>query len=615
MRLLLAILGSVAGLILLWVLVYLMMPAERLAQIALDRLAHQTGREITIEAASRPTLWPDLMISVEGLEMENPDWAGSRPLLRADAATLRVGWGAVFGDGGTVDRLDLSGADLNLVRAEDGRLSWRNGDASLLPLALRRAEMQNARVRYTDRAGGHSMDIRRVTARVDLDEGSGGSASFTTSGVAQGNVVEMSGTITRAAQFFEGAEQPVRLDLVWEEGQMRFSGRAALAGGAEGDIELDSTDVSPVLQLLGRDIPEAVTRLAGTSIAVEGNLSVAEGGSLHLRDGAVAIGDTHLNAAFDLVPGEDRPLLRGTITGGEIGFSNIIDPTELAPHGSWSRAPYDVSALFALDADLTIRAEALRLAGMDLEGLDLRANLDRGRLVFDIARVDLAGGQLAGQFVVNGRGGLSVGGDLLLANAQTGLLLEQVFGQAWSTGRGSASVEFLGVGDDLFSILDGFEGEGDLSLRQGVLNGVDLPGLARDARDLAEATEFDAVVADFRIRDGVLISDDLRIDAPWGVLLGDGEVDLAERAMEYRLAPSDWPDPRVAPVPVLLNGSWDDVAAVPDREALEAFAAEAAAERARAAEVARILSGALDVVEADEPDGAVEPEQVEETEE
>jgi AsmA protein len=316
------------------------------------------------------------------------------------------------------------------------------------------------------------------------------------------------------------------------------------------------------------------------------------------------LGETELNAAFDLVPGEDRPLLRGTITGGRIGLGEAFDMTALAPDGAWSRAPYDVAGLFALDADLTVRAETLSLGALALEGLDMRVGLTRGRLVFDVAQIGLAQGQLAGQFVINGRGGLSVGGDLLLANAQAGPLLQALLGAAPLTGRGSASIEFLGVGDDLYTILDGLEGEGDLSVGQGRLAGVDLRGAALNAGVRAETTEFDRVLAEFRIRGGVVIGEDLRLDAPWGAMIGEGRVDLAQRETAYRLAPDLWPE-RELPVPVVIAGPWDALEVVPDAAVLEARAAAAAEERARAAEVARILGGPLVVTV---PDEEAEPE-------
>ncbi|MEJ6391496.1 AsmA family protein [Gymnodinialimonas ulvae] len=613
MRLLFAILGSIAVLALMVLVVFLALPAERLARVALDRLTSETGREITIEAATRPTLWPDLMISVAGLEVANPDWAGPRPLLRAEAATLRVGWSSLFGGEGSVDRIELTGAALNLIRAEDGRMSWRNGETSLLPLVLRQAVMQDARIRYEDAGTGGGVDLRRVSARVDLDEGASGSAAFTASGVAQGEVMELSGTITQAARFFEGTEQPVRLDLVWGAGQAQFNGRAALSGGAEGSVEMEATDLAPVLALTGREMPEGVARLVGDRVAVSGTISTAEGGSLHLRDGVVGLGETRLNAAFDLVPGEQRPLLRGTITGGQIGLDTALGLSGLAPDGTWSRAPYDVSGLFALDADLTVRAEALSLGALDLQGLDLRVGLTRGRMVVDVARVELAEGQLAGQFVVNGRGGLSVGGDLLLANAQAAPLLQALLGTAPLAGRGSASIEFLGVGDDLFTLLDGLEGEGDLSLGQGRLEGVDLRGVALNARERAEATEFDRLLSEVRIRGGVVIGEELRLDALWGSLIGEGRVDLARREVALRLVPERWP-PRELPVPVVISGPWDGLEIVPDAAALEARAAAAAAERARAAEVARILGGPLGAGAADDgaetaPDLEIETEE------
>lgn len=617
LRLLLGIIGALATLVLLAVVAFLLMPAERLAQVAIDRLAEQTGREITITAAERPTLWPDVGILVEGLEVSNPIWAGSRPLLRAETAQIQVGWRALFGGGGRVDRLELRGADLTLVRGDDGQLSWRNGDASLLPLALERAEVEGGRLRFLDRAAGTTLDVRQLRATLDLDEDAGGSAAFAAAGVTRGTLMELSGTITRAAAFFDGEPQPIRLDLLWGDGSLRFNGRGALGGGAEGALEMRADDLEPVVRLVRSEVPDLVTRLAGREMSVNGTMSLAEGGSLHLRDGVIGIGETRLNAALDLVRGEDRPLLRGTITGGEIGLGEPLAMGQPAPDGEWSRERLDVSGLFDLDADLTVRADALQLGSLTLDGLDLRVALTRGRVVFDIARIGLAEGQLAGEFVINGRGGLSVGGELLLANAEAATLFEALTEAAPMTGSGSASIEFLGVGNDLYTIIDGLEAEGDLSLTRGVIEGFDLPGLARneDEDALAEATTFDRLLADFRVRGGVVISEDLLLDGGWGGFDGAGEIDLAERSVGFRLSPRNFSE-RELPVPVLMNGPWDAIVVQPDAAALQARAEAAAAERARAAEVARLLGGPIegDTPE-DDPQAAEDVEAVEEADE
>jgi AsmA protein len=217
--------------------------------------------------------------------------------------------------------------------------------------------------------------------------------------------------------------------------------------------------------------------------------------------------------------------------------------------------------------------------------VDLRATLTRGRLVFDIARIGAYGGVLTGEFVVNGRGGLSVGGDMLLADAQLRPLLADLAGYDRLLGTGSASLRFLGVGDDLATIMGGLEGEGDLAFGAGAIEGLDLAGMIRtlDASYRGEGarTVYDRISANFTIAGGVLSNDDLRLDAPWGEVTGAGTADLGARTLDYRLIPGflEGEAGTAIRVRILITGPWADPRIRPDLEYLAEQ--ELAEERAR----------------------------------
>ena len=88
------------------------------------------------------------------------------------------------------------------------------------------------------------------------------------------------------------------------------------------------------------------------------------------------------------------------------------------------------------------------------------------------------------------------------------------------------------------------------------------------------STLFDRVSGEFVVRDGVLGNDDMRLDAPWGVLLGAGDVDLAAMTLDYGLAPSELAER----TPVRIAGPWAAPEFGPDTEALTALQARAAQE-------------------------------------
>lgn len=597
MRWILRLGGALVVVVLLAVGVFLLIPAERIAALATDRLSAATGRSVTISGAVRPTLWPDLGVVAEGIEISNPGWVEAGPMLRAERLNVSVTWASIFAGAIQLQQAELSAPEITLVRAADGRTSWTfetaelvadapatetesgGGPGTAASIGFDRAEITGGRLRYIDLSGGAEWDLSTVDAVLTLPE-AGGRATLDGSAVVNGTALELSAAIDGIAPLLEGAVRPVTGAMTWSGGTAEFDGRLSLVPVMDGALSLTATDLGPLMSLGGTSLPDLPPGFGRDRIEVSGDVTLAEGGSLHIRDGTAVLDDNRLGVALDLLPGEDRPMLRGTITAATLSLSGLTDGSNGGGGGGaspsaggsgWSREVIDVSGLFAADAELTLAAERVEMGTALFEPVELRATLTRGRLVFDIARIGTHGGRLAGQFVVNGRGGLSVGGDLILASVELQPLLQGFADFDRLTGTGSASLQFLGVGNDMATIMDGLEGSGDFSLGAGAILGLDLAGMIRnlDASYRGEGTRtvYDSVTANFTIADGVLSNDDLRLDAPWGEVQGEGTVDLGAQTLSYRATPGLMRDDAGVAgirVPVLISGPWANLSYRPD---------------------------------------------------
>lgn len=596
MRWIFRILGAVVVLLFLALAVILLIPAERIAEVASDRITQATGRAVTITGEARPTLWPDLGIVIEGLRVGNPVWAGVAPMIEADRMNVGIAWSGLFSGDIRVERAVLEGASIMLVRAADGRTSWDMGSSGETGAPVRigfdEAIIQDARVRYLDRAAGADWDVAGLNATVRLPE-AGGVVEIEGTAQVNGVPLVLDTIIDGVAGLLAGEARPVVATMRWQGGSVAFDGQLGLDATVQGAMDLTAEDLGPLVALAGGAMPVLPQGLGRDRIAVTGDVRLAQEGSVHLRDGLLRLDDTLLNVAVDLLPGEDRPMLRGTITGGEIALPGLVASDGAAADAGWPRDTIDVSGLFATDADLTVQAQSLDLGSVALNDIDLRATVNRGRLVFDIASIRTYEGQLAGQFVINGRGGLSVGGDLILANVALQPLLSAMADYERLQGTGSASVEFLGVGNDLHTIMDGLEAEGDVALGQGAILGLDLGGMLRNFdtsfQGEDQRTVYDRVTADFIVRDGVLRNEDLLLDAPWGEVRGIGEADLAAMTVDYTLIPGllrDADGLASVRVPIAFTGPWSAPNIGPDLALLAEF--ELADEAARLEEQARV---------------------------
>jgi AsmA protein len=222
--------------------------------------------------------------------------------------------------------------------------------------------------------------------------------------------------------------------------------------------------------------------------------------------------------------------------------------------------------------------------------------VDRARAVVSLREVRAWGGAVEGEFVVNGRGGLSVGGDLKARGIAMQPLLTEVAGYDRLIGSGDARLKFLGVGNSVAAIMATLSGEGALSLGKGEVRGLDLLGMLRtlDPGFVGEGqkTIFDALTATFSIQEGVLRNDDLSLSAPYLMATGAGTVGLGAQVLDYRVTPTALTKADGTGgvrVPLQITGPWSeprfglDLKALAEQElADERARLEAAAEEAAA---------------------------------
>lgn len=589
MRFMIRVLGFVVVLAGLGLGALALLPADRIAALAAERLGASLGRAVTLSGDVRPTLWPHLGVRAGGLRVANPDWVNEGPLITAQGLTVRVPWASVMSGEMQIDEITLIAPDITLVRAADGRESWAmpmagagagmSGTAAMPGFGIAAARITGGALRYVDHGTGQSHRITEMELQLGLPLS--GSATIAGQARVHDTALSLEASITSLPRLFAGEASAVALSLGWPGGTGRFDGQMGLAPTLEGALSLSATDLGPLAGLFGAAMPDLPRGFGRDRLALSGQVALTRAGGVSLRDGRLVLDDTALALALELIPGEERPLIRGTVSGGRLGLPQSTQ----AGGAGWSTTPIDVSGLFAADAEIALTLAGLDGVGATLGPVDLRAALTRGRLVIDIARIGLHGGALGGQFVVNGRGGLSVGGDLRLTGVALSPLLAELADYDRLEGTGDARLRFLGSGGSMAQIVTSLSGEGDLALGAGAIRGLDLAGMIR-SRDPAHQgagarTVFDRIAASFTIAGGVLSNDDLRLEAPWGRAMGAGQVDLGAQRLNYRLTPSFAAGTGAEGIslPIAITGPWAAPVIRPDLEALAQQ--ELAVDRAR----------------------------------
>ena len=309
--------------------------------------------------------------------------------------------------------------------------------------------------------------------------------------------------------------------------------------------------------------------LGADRLALSGQLTLDGTGAAFLR-GAEIVADTNrVTGDLDLRPGEARPKLLGQLAAGPITIGTAGAGGGASAGGmqakGWPVDVIDVSALGALDMELSLTAPSVDLGFLRLGETGVLVTVDRARAVIDLRKVAAYGGQIAGDFVVNGRGGLSVGGRLSVTGLETQPLLTDLAGWDRLVSTAELDLEFLGVGNSVAEIMSGLGGQGTIEMGQGELRGLDITGMLRtlDPGFVGEGqkTIFDGLAGTFTIEDGILRNSDLKLVAPYLTAAGSGEVGLGKRDLNYRIRPTALAaedGTGGVMVPLQITGPWAD---------------------------------------------------------
>jgi AsmA protein len=480
------------------------------------------------------------------------------------------------------------------------------------PFALDGATVTGGSLRWIDHAAGRDVVLTGIAAEAALPAFDG-PATITARARIDGAAVGLEARVDGFAAFVAGRVVPMEARFTAGGSTLALTGRAGASPAvAEGRLEADLGDLAALAALAGAAAPDLPEGLGRRDRRLTGQVTLAPEGSVHLRGGTVQLDGNALAVEADLTFPDPRPRLAaqvsaGTVTlrglgGGGGGAASPDDP-------GWSAAAIDVSALGAMDAEVSLAAEALDLGLARTGPARVTMVLDRARAVFETKGIAAYGGAVAGQFVVNGRGGLSVGGDVTLAGMAMEPLLRDLAGWDRLIAAGDLRVKFLGVGNSMAAIMASLSGDGRLTLGRGEIRGLDLAGMLRtlDTGFVGEGarTIFDSVAASFTMDGGVLRSDDLKLVAPLLDATGSGTVGIGARVLDYRLVPramAQADGTGGVSVPLLITGPWSaprfrlDLKALADQKLEEEKARLAAEAEARAKAALEAKAAELGVV-------------------
>lgn len=582
MRWIFRIIGVVLAAAAVAVVGILLLPSERIAQIAADQIEARTGRAVRFDGGVRVSLWPVLGAETGPVTVANADWAGQEPMLRAAALSIGIDAPALLSGTVRVTRIVAQQPVLNLTTRADGRGNWVFSDAAPAagsggtsgteaapPVTLERLELTGAQLRYSD-SGAMPVALGPLDLVLDWPQGQAGAdiKARLSHGAA---AIDLAARIAAMGDFIAGRVVPVTALASVGKARLEFDGRASTAGEAAGQVAAKIPDTSALLAALGLgavELPEGT----GRGVEVTAMTTYTADGRLSLRDMVLALDRNRLSGAADIdLAGKLRVVAELAAQaldfsalggGGSGGGAGGADP-------GWSKTPIDADALALADASVKLRAEAIDTGAVKLGPTRAALVLDNARAVLTLSPASVFGGSLSGELVANNRKGLSVAGDLTAENLDMTQLLRDLAGIDRLSGKAEARVKLLGSGTSVDAIMRSLSGQGSLKVGRGVISGIDLDKLFRSGAVTGGTTVFDSLTASYRISGGNLQNDDLLLMLSSFRVTGKGRIGLGARDLDYLVTPVAFQSATKPglQVPVRITGPWSNPRIRPDLDA------------------------------------------------
>ncbi|MEO0400908.1 MAG: AsmA family protein [Pseudomonadota bacterium] len=589
MKWIIRVIGFILVLILVAGVSLFFLPADRIGAIAAEQIRKATGRDVSISGVSM-TFWPVLGVSADGLEVGNAEWSDQGPMLTAQNAAIGVDAMALLSGEIKITNITATSPTIRLESRSDGRASWVFTDASgaaqieteTAPAERAPQEVHIEKLRVSDATliydaeGSDLVSYSGVDLSLDWPERLGAAEIAATLRPA-GSDVDVSATIGGFAGFITGQVQPVDATITAGGGRVALNGRASTAGDVAGTLAVDLANTDAFMAALALPQPGLPDKL-GQSMDVATELTLTADRRLSLRGVRADLGGNVLSGAADIslngTPQINAQLDAGALdlrsaTGSDAPASGGASAPAASSSGGWPTDPIDASGLAAFNGQIALTAQSIDLGQFQLGQTRTLLRNDASRMVFELREVAAYGGALTGEFVMNNRSGLSVGGKMNVSGIDIQAFLRDAAGIERLTGAAQAQVSFLGVGQNADAIMKSLSGSGSINFGQGTILGIDLDRLMRSGQSSGGTTVFDSLGASWTMNGGVLDNRDLLLKLKNYEARGAGVVGLGQQTIDYTFTPVALRanEGNGIAIPVRIRGPWADPSILPDLEA------------------------------------------------
>ncbi len=252
----------------------------------------------------------------------------------------------------------------------------------------------------------------------------------------------------------------------------------------------------------------------------------------------------------------------------------------------WSNEPIDISALRSFDADAKLQVRRLLYKKIKVDRTNLAVKLAKGKMRTDFTDIILYDGQGRGVVTLDSNKTPTVGANFVVNNVSALPLLTDAADVKFIEGRGTLKLAVAGRGRSQLGVIETLNGNGSFNFTDGALVGFNIPQAYRSLSQgrlanlkaaATEKTDFSALTATFKIKNGVATNTDLTMLSPLLRVRGSGRIMLPPRQVDYTVVPKvvdeltgqgGATDVGGLEIPVHITGSFQNLKYTPKLDAL-----------------------------------------------
>jgi AsmA protein len=619
------IIGIVVGLVVLVIALLLIVPQfidiQKYKPEIEKQASQATGRPFTIGGDLRLSLFPWAVIGLSDLHLGNPAGYREKDMLYVKSFDVEVKLLPLISKDVQVKRFVVDGLKLDLEKNKEGRGNWEGigktagqappsppkdttrkseetveGAFPLKALEVGEFAVKNASFLYLDHGTGEKQEISGLTLTlqdVSLDR----PIRLMLTALLDNQPVSVEGSFGPVGRDLRVAKIPLDVTVkAFREVNVGLIGNV-VAATQQFDLSLQVNPFSPrkVFSALGKPFPvntsdpEVLTKVA-LKAALKGSPD-----SVSLSQGALDLDESKLNFSLDAKE-FPKPDIAFALNLDKINVDRYLPPSsqksavkeekgKAAPAASKKT---DYAPLRKMVVNGTVKIGMLTAMGAKVEDVNVKVTGKNGIFNIDPLTAKVYQGGVTAKTALDVRQDVpKTTVDFQTKGVQAGPLLRDVLKKDFLEGTANTDASLQMEGDDPDVIKKTLDGKGQFLFTNGAVKGIDLAGMARDAKaavGLAKGgeqqkpkTDFSELNAPFTITKGLVNTTGTTMESPLLRVHATGKANLVDESLDFRVetklvgslkGQGDTKQREGVTVPILVTGTFSSPSFAPDMKGI-----------------------------------------------